>query len=78
MRKERQFSFLPPPILEFGGSLLENKRKSQRILALRRPIHLVAKCDISVSGSLLKYKGYIKTQIEKWSERGSISRNMMP
>ena len=72
MRKERQISFLPPPILEFGGSLLENKRKSERILALKRPIHLVAKCDISTSGTLLKYKAYITKQIIKWSDKFDI------
>ena len=72
MRKERQFSFLPPPLLEFGGSLLENKRKSERVLALKRPIHLTLKGDTANSGSLLYKTKYIKEQIEKWSYKFDI------
>lgn len=72
MRKEKQLSLLAPPALEFGGSLLVNKRKSERILALKKPVHLTLKGDIRNSGSLLHKTKYIKEQIEKWSYKFDI------
>lgn len=66
-KRLRQLSLLTPQSLEFGGSLLLNKRKSQRILATKRPIHLVLKGDIAKSKSLRKNQRRIKFEIEKWA-----------
>lgn len=71
-KNPKQLSFLTPHSLEFGGSLLLNKRKSQRILAFKKPIHLVLKGDIKKSGSLLKHRKTITDQIEKWANKFSI------
>lgn len=65
----KQLSFLAKQNLEFGGSLLQSKRKSERILAFKKPIHLVLRGNISISGSLLNYRKEIKAEIEKFSKK---------
>ena len=65
LKNPKQLSLLTPQSLEFGGSLLTNKRKSQRVLAFKKPIHLVLKGDTKKSGSLLKHRKTIK---EQWDE----------
>lgn len=72
LKNPRQLSFLAPHSLEFGGSLILNKRKSQRVLAFKKPIHLILKGDTKKSGSLLKHRKTIKEQIEKWANKFSI------
>lgn len=57
---------------EFGGSLLENKRKTKRMLSPNCPIHLIFKADISKSKSLLKHKAFIDCELEKWSDRFNV------
>jgi len=41
--KQLSFGFTGDYRREFGGSLLENKRKSKRVLSTKKPIHLVLK-----------------------------------
>lgn len=71
-KNPRQLSLMPAPTLECGGSFALNRRKSKRIIALKRPLHLVLKADIKFSGSLLKNKTKISHEIEKWSSRFGI------
>lgn len=54
---------------EFGGSLLQHKRKSLRPLSTKTPVFLTIKGDISQSGSLLKYRKLIDEELYKWSFR---------
>lgn len=65
--KYKQLSFLSTPKLEFGGSLLLNRRKTARILATKKPIHLVLKGDVKQSGSLRKKERQIEFEIQKWA-----------
>ena len=55
--------------MEFGGSLLLNKRKSKRTLTTKKPIHMILKGDINISGSLLKYEKWIDKEIKYWAEK---------
>lgn len=58
---------------EFGGTLLSGKRKSKRPLNTKLPIHLVLRADITNSGTLLQWQTLIKHQIQKWSQKFSIT-----
>jgi hypothetical protein len=42
--KQQGFDFLKDYKKEFGGSLLIGKRKSQRPLSSKHPLHLILKC----------------------------------
>ena len=64
-RKQKQLSFFKPISNEFGGSLLEGKRKSKRTLTTRKAIHLVLKGDTSESGSLVHKRNWINEEIER-------------
>lgn len=72
LKNLKQISFFPQHNTEFGGSLLKNKRKSERILAFKKPLHVVIRGSIKISGSLVKYRQQIKTEIEKFAARFSI------
>lgn len=72
MKRPTQLSFLSPPKLEFGGSLLLNKRKAQRVLALKKPIHLVLKGDIKRSGSLKSKESWLRSEVIKWAKKFDI------
>lgn len=54
-------------ISEFGGELLRGKRKSQRPLSTRRPIHLVLRGDIRRSGSLRRHQSFVEKTIKKFA-----------
>jgi len=43
--KQMSFGFLQDYKKEFGGSLLSGKRKKQRPLSIKAPIHLIIKAD---------------------------------
>ena len=44
---------------EFGGELLQKKRKCKRPLSTKKPVHEVLRADITESGSLTKYRKLI-------------------
>lgn len=80
----KQHSLFKKEKTEFGGSLLENIRKTARPLSTKAPIFLTIKWDISISGSLLKYREVIDGELRKWTKKFqveiydySISRNHM-
>ena len=54
---------------EFGGSLLESKRKDLRPLSTKTPIFLTIKADISQSGSLLHQYNFIVNELFKWAHK---------
>jgi REP element-mobilizing transposase RayT len=58
---------------EFGGTLLNGKRKSMRPLNPKLPVHLVLRTDTTQSGTLLQWQTLIKSQIKKWSHRFNIT-----
>jgi hypothetical protein len=60
--------FKSPP-REFGGVLLNGRRKSLRPLSLKEPMHLVLRANIKKSGSLLKHRGAIIRTIDKFNKR---------
>jgi REP element-mobilizing transposase RayT len=68
----KQLKLFKPNNLSFGGELLLQKRKSARPLSVKAPIHLVLRGDISRSGSLLKYRRFIESELRKWSEHFNI------
>ena len=56
-------SFINKPKIEFGGSLLKGRRKTERILDSRKPIHLVLKSKSTFS--LFKQKKNLQTVLKK-------------
>lgn len=69
MKSLKQIEMFTKPKNQFGGSLLVGKRKSERTLAFKRPMHLVLKGDITISGSLLKHRKTIDGQIKNLAEK---------
>lgn len=74
-RMARQLSFFPSPTKFFGGALLCGKRKTQRSLAFKRPIHLVLRSSKAKGRwAFLDYRN--KPKIERWirefSKRNSL------
>ncbi len=65
----RQLRLFKKEKTEFGGSLLENKRKTSRPIALNTVIHLIVKGDITHSKSLLKHRKFIDEELQKWSQK---------
>ena len=65
----KQIEMISRPKNEFGGSLLIGKRKNERTLAFKKPMHLVLKGDIKVSGSLLNHRKIIDQQIQSLAEK---------
>ena len=57
---------------EFGGSLLQDKRKSLRPLSTKTPIFLTIKGDATESGSLLKYRKQLDEELFKWAHKFNI------
>lgn len=55
---------------DFGGSL--NSKNRRRPLSKTLPIHLVLKCDISKSGSLLKHRVQVEFYLAKFSKQFGI------
>jgi hypothetical protein len=68
----KQLKLFKPNNLSFGGELLSRKRKSARPLSVKAPIHLVLRGDISRSGSLLKYRTFIESELRRWSHHYEI------
>ena len=59
----KQLSFIKKPVTEFGGSLLKGKRKSERVLNSRKPMHLVLKTKSAFS--LFKQKKKLQSVLRK-------------
>src|SRR5580700_9445062 len=54
--------------VEFGGELLENKRKCKRPLSVKKAAHLVMRTDYD-SKSLLKHRGFINSTLTDFSQK---------
>jgi REP element-mobilizing transposase RayT len=57
---------------EFGGTLLAGKRKSRRPFSSRNAMKLVLRADIKESGSLLKHRLKIESELNKLAEKFGI------
>lgn len=68
----KQLKLFKSENLEFGGNLLLGKRHEQRILSPKCPMHLIMKGDISIGGSLRKYKHQIETEIKRLAKKFDI------
>ncbi len=60
---------LEPIPKAFGGSLLNAKRKEKRPLTTKKAIHLIIKGDISISGSLVRKRNWIKSEVKRLAEK---------
>ncbi len=69
LQKLKQLSMLEPLPNAFGGSLLTGRRKERRPLTTKKAIHLIIKGDISVSGSLVAKRNWIKKEVQRLSEK---------
>lgn len=58
---------------EFGGTLLEKKRKSTRPLTTNIPIFITINADITQSGSLLNHYNFIVDELLKWAHQFKIT-----
>ncbi|MBY0385390.1 transposase [bacterium] len=63
----KQLSFISKPSIEYGGSLLKGRRKTERVLDSRKPIHLVLKTKSSFS--LFKQKKILQKVLRKQAKR---------
>lgn len=71
----KQLNFISEKLVkrEHGGSLSIGKRKSQRPLSVKRPIHLVLKSSLAVgSRSLLRHRPLVEKIINKSKKRFNI------
>lgn len=68
----KQQNLFEKEITEFGGSLLEKKRKDRWPLSIKAPILLTIKGDISISGSLLRQSDWIHAEVKKWAAKFEI------
>ena len=65
----QQTTFFPKEKPYFGGALLKGKRKTQRPLSKKNPIHLILKAKCPV---LFQHKKTIEGAIKKYSEKFGI------
>jgi len=70
--RQLAFNILKDYKKEFGGSLLVGKRKAKRPLAIKNPIHLVLRGDVSQTGSLLKHRQLVETSLSTWAKKFQI------
>jgi REP element-mobilizing transposase RayT len=62
----RQLSFFPPPQLEHGGVLSVGRRRSRRVLATKRSLHVALRSDFATQEkSLLKHSGIVVSTLRK-------------
>lgn len=66
----KQLTFIKKPKIEFGGSLLQGRRKTERVLNSRKPIHLVLKTKNTFS--LFKQKNKLQTVLRKQAKNFGI------
>lgn len=59
----KQLSFIKKPSAEYGGSLLKGRRKTERTLNSRKPMHLVLKTQSAVT--LFKRKHTLQAVLRK-------------
>ncbi|MBY0384781.1 hypothetical protein K2X05_06440, partial [bacterium] len=59
----KQLTFIKKPPTEYGGSLLKARRKTERALNSRKPMHLVLKTKST--SSLFKQKKKLQTVLRK-------------
>lgn len=69
LKKFKQLSMFEPVPTAFGGSLLKGKRKEKRPLTTKKALHLIIKGDISVSGSLVIKRNWIKKEVKRLAEK---------
>ncbi|MBY0384206.1 transposase [bacterium] len=59
----KQLTFIEKPKIESGGSLLKGRRKTERVLNSRKPMHLVLKTKSAFS--LFKQKNKLQAVLKK-------------
>ncbi|MBY0384815.1 transposase [bacterium] len=59
----KQLALIKKPTMEFGGALIKGRRKTERVLDSRKPIHLVLKSKSSLM--LFKQKKNLQTVLKK-------------
>ena len=64
-RRPHQFSFFKPSPGFFGGALLKGRRKSQRPLAFKRPIHIVMRSE-KACGRWSFINTSTRRKVERW------------
>ena len=62
----KQLTLIKKPNAEFGGSLLKGRRKTERILNSRKPMHLVLKTKNTIT--LFNQKHKLKSILKKQAQ----------
>lgn len=68
----KQQSLFKKEKIEFGGSLLNNKRKSQRPVSIKAAIFVTLKIDTSIYDPLFKNRKLIIDELRKWANKFNV------